>query len=58
MVEDLGFRARHQKFDTKEEALHDYLQACVRGTVEVVRDPGDSVDRYGPPEDAEDLPID
>lgn len=58
MVNDLGVWARWQGFLTKEQAMHDYLQARVQGTVKIVQNANDTNDQFGPPKDAEDLPID
>jgi hypothetical protein len=58
MVKNLDGGGMWQMFPSKEQALHDYLQARVRGTVVIVRNPGDTDAKFGPREDAEDLPID
>jgi len=55
LVHGLGRDGCCQSFANYEQAMHDYLTARDKDWVKVVRQPGDSVEVYGPVDDAEDL---
>ena len=55
LVHGLGRDGCCQSFADYEQAIHDYLMAHDKGWVKVVRQPGDSVEVYGPVADAKDL---
>lgn len=54
-IEGLGTQAVWQSFDTYKEAFEVYMSARERGLLSVVRLPGDTVEKYGPIESAEDI---
>lgn len=54
-VVGLGSQAAWQGFNTYREAFEAYMSARERGLLSVIRLPGDTVEKYGSIESAEDL---